>query len=170
MKIKKIIFNSKIIKSNPIQAYDNYAQNVIKILRANSVVDSSSFSAGLHTIGEAFVAQNAKEQMNKKSKWLAETLVSLKQENLAGMIYSFIVKWNYDNPNLRELFATNALAIATRLKDCIHIMARANDLKEIYKLTARGSDKHIKVLYQEKRALSDIINNYENLKAKHQNF
>ena len=121
----------------------------------------------LYLVGDSFVNQNAKEQMNKKSTWFAESLVSQKANDLAGIIYSILVKLNYDNPSLREKFATNALAIATRVKDPIHIMARANDLKEIYKITAKGSDKHIKVLYQEKRALNDIINNYDKLKQEH---
>ena len=35
-------------------------------------------------------------------------------------------------------------------------MARSYDLKEIYKQTEYGSEKHLKALYGEKRALKDI--------------
>lgn len=165
MKVMKLKFNPKTIENSPIKAYDAYAQNVIKAIKRNAVVDKASFSRELHELADSFINQNAQEQMNKKSAWLAESLVALKADDLAGIVYSFLVKLNYGSPKLREKFAINALAIATRQKDSIHIMARANDLKELYKLTAKGSDKHIKVLYQEKRALQDIIKNYDKLKS-----
>ena len=59
------------------------------------------------------------------------------------------------------------LAIANRQKDSIHIMARSYDLKEIYKQTEYGSEKHLKALYGEKRALKDIVTNYDNVIKKY---
>lgn len=161
----KLKFSPESIKRNPIQAYDSYAQNVIKAIKRNAVIDKPSFSAELKELGACLVNQNSIDLMNKKSSNFAETLVSHKANELAGIIYSFLIKLNYDNFGLREKFATNALAIAKRQKDSIHIMARANDLKELYKITARGSVKHIKILYDEKRALNDIITNYDRIKA-----
>lgn len=165
MRIMKLKFSPESIKRNPIQAYDSYAQNVIKAIKRNAVIDKPSFSAELKELGACLVNQNSIDLMNKKSSNFAETLVSHKANELAGIIYSFLIKLNYDNFGLREKFATNALAIAKRQKDSIHIMARANDLKELYKITARGSEKHIKILYDEKRALNDIITNYDRIKA-----
>ncbi len=46
-------------------------------------------------------------------------------------------------------------------------MARANDLKRIYKITEPGSDKHIKILYEIKRALSGICKNYESTQKRY---
>ena len=41
------------------------------------------------------------------------------------------------------------------------------DLKEIYKQTEYGSEKHLKALYGEKRALKDIVTNYDNVIKKY---
>ena len=130
----KIKFNPKTVKQNPILSYDSYVQKVIKALKRDAVVDKSSFFAELKTLGDSFEHLDAKEQMNKKSKWFAETLVALKSNDLAGIIYSYLVKLNYSNVKIREDFATRALAIAKRTNDPVHIMARANDLKEVYKI------------------------------------
>lgn len=46
-------------------------------------------------------------------------------------------------------------------------MARSYDLKEIYKQTEYGSEKHLKALYGEKRALKDIVTNYDNVIKKY---
>lgn len=165
MKIMKVKFNPKTLAQNPALSYDSYAQKVIKAIKREAVVDKSSFFAELKELGDSFVRQDAKEQMNKKSKWFAETLVALKSNDLAGIVYSYLVKLNYGSPKLREEFATRALAIAKRTNDPIHIMARANDLKEVYKITAHGTEKHLRVLYQEKRALNDIISNYDIYKS-----
>ena len=43
-------------------------------------------------------------------------------------------------------------------------MARAHNLKELYKIIAPQSEKFLKVLYQEKRALNNIVNNYDKVK------
>lgn len=167
MKILKLAFNPKVLERKPVESYDICAQKVIKAVQKNTVVDKPSFSRVLYLLGDSFESTGNRTQMNNKSKWFAEKLVSLKSNDLAGIVYSLLIKLNYDSPKLREEFATRALANAVRIKDPIHIMARANDLKEVYKITAHGSDKHLKVLYQEKRALNDIINNYDKLQKSH---
>ncbi len=45
-------------------------------------------------------------------------------------------------------------------------MARANDLKEIYKVTQPNSDKHLKTLQTEKRALKEICENYTKVQGR----
>ena len=105
--------------------------------------------------------------MNKKAKKLAETLVAKNDNNMAGIIYSFLIKFNQGNTKLVEEFATSALAIAKRLNDPMHVMARCNDLKEIYKIFPPKDDKLLKVLYEEKRALNKIITDYDNVKTKY---
>lgn len=167
MKITKIKFNPIEVKSNPINSFEQCAKRVLNSVQQKRPVDKSSFSYGLYCIGDSFQAAGDTFGFNKKASWLAETLVGLKSNDLAGVVYSLLVKLNYGNPKLREKYATNALAIAVRTKDPVHIMARANDLKEIYKLTERGSDKHLKVMYQEKRALNEIVTNYDKIALEH---
>ena len=141
--------------------FDTFSTNVINSVKRNKKIDLYRIPKQLQEIGDEYIAIEQKEIMNKLSRRLAETLVNLNQGQLAGIIYSFLIKFNKSNNTAKEEFATNALIIAKRLHDPIHIMARANDLKEIYKYTKPNSDLHLRVLYDEKRALNDIINNYE---------
>ena len=149
------------------QKFETFSYNTLQRTKENRVVNPITFSNQLREIGDCFVDNEQKEVMNKCSKNLAETLVSQKSLELAGRVYSFLIKFNKGNKKYVEEFATNALIIAKRLHDPVHIMARANDLKEIYKYTQLGSDKHMRVLFDEKKALNTIIKDYEGAKKRY---
>ena len=146
--------------------FEDFSSIILNRVKSNKTVNPIQFTNDLREIGDKFIAQEQKPIMNKKSKWLAETLVGLKNLKLAGRVYSYLIKFNKGNNKMVEEFAQNGLIIAKRLSDPVHIMARANDLKEIYKYTKPASDKHLRVLYDEKRALSDIVKNYESAKKR----
>ena len=152
----KVNMNTNIAK----QKFETFSYNTLQRTKEKKVINPLVFSNQLREMGDYFVNKEQKEDLNKYSRRFAETLVSQKSLELAGRVYSFLIKFNKGNRKAVEEFATNALIIAKRLHDPVHIMARANDLKEIYKYTKPASDKHMKVLYDEKRALSDIIKNY----------
>ena len=101
--------------------------------------------------------------MNKASKNFAQQLVNLKEDNLAGIIYSFLIKFNEGNNELVKELATNALAIAKRFHDPVHIMARSRNLADLFHKTEPGSQNHLKMLYEEKRAIRDVIKNYDSI-------
>ena len=140
----KLEFNPQRIVKNPGKSFDIFSQKVMKSIKRQEKVDASAFSCELMSIGDVFEKQGKKPVMNKMAQRLAETLVKI-----------------------AEQIALNALAIANRQKDSIHIMARSYDLKEIYKQTEYGSEKHLKALYGEKRALKDIVTNYDNVIKKY---
>ena len=166
-KIAKVNFNPNKISSSPEKSFDIFTQKIMKLNQQGKKVDLSGFSNELYQLGDSFEAKNQKELMNKKARKLAETLVAKNDNNMAGIIYSFLIKFNQDNPRLVEEFATSALAIAKRLNDPMHVMARCNDLKDIYKVFPAKDDKLLKVLYEEKRALNKIITDYDNVKSKY---
>lgn len=153
--------------ANPNKSFDTFSQQVLKNSRKGQAPMLKDFTKSLSSFSDSF--NTNKDAMNKKSKKFAEMLVGQNNDNLASIVYSFLIKLNQGNAALIEEFATNALKIAKRLKDSLHIMARANDLREIYKITSPKSDKFINVLFDEKRALKDIINNYEKLQKQNKN-
>lgn len=161
----KVKFNPNKLDKNPIKSFDIYTQKVLKAAQKKIDVNKPAFANELYELGDRFESQSQKALLNKKANNLAETLVSLKNNDLAGVIYSFLIKFNQGNPLAIEEFSTKALAIAVRLNDPIHIMARAHNLKEFYKIVAPQSEKFLKVLYQEKRALNTIVNNYDKVKS-----
>ena len=157
----RVNFMAKPIHSQ--KRLDDFSAIILKRINKGKGVDADVFAEELHVIGENFSTPEQKTLLTKGAKKLAESLVSLKNGNLAGIVYSFLIKVNKGNNKVVEELATNALAIAKRVDDPIHVMARANDLKEIYKYSAPRSEKHVKVLYEEKRALVRIVNDYDKL-------
>lgn len=129
-------------------------------------VNFVAFSCQLHDIGRAFQARNEVPCLNKHAKRFAQRLVNLGDSNLAGIVYSLLIKLNAGNPEIVEQIATAALAIAKRFHDPVHIMARANDLKEIYKITKPASREHLNALLTERRALSQICTDYDKVQKR----
>ena len=164
----KVSFSKANINNKDLNKSLNiFSEKTIKAVRKKAEIKPAEFSEELTVLGINFEKKDKKGVLNNACKMLAEKVVSLGDNNLAGIIYSFLIKFNEGNAKLVEDFATNALAIAKRQHDPVHIMARANDLKEIYKVTAPASDKYLNVLYTEKRALNDIVKNYNNVQKRH---
>ncbi len=163
----KLIFDPKQIQKNPVKAFDVFRNQITRNINSSKTLNQKSFYAELGEIGDAFVAKNRLQEMNKKSNGLAEFLVSKGYNNLAGTVYSFLIKLNANNPEEVEKLATKGLAIAKRYNDPVHIMARANDLRKIYSQTDPNSEKLLKILYIEKRALVSICKNYESSKNRY---
>lgn len=156
----KLIFNEKNV-SDPNKAFDIFESKVTKIVTKKDKVDPSSFFAELNSIFNKFIENNKLDKINKSSVKLAEKLVGLGDGRLAAIIYSLLIKANSNNVQLVEHFATSALAIAKRINDPVHIMARCEDLRKIYSTNCPPSEKLLRILYEEKRALNFITKNYE---------
>lgn len=162
----KINFKPAISANTLQKQFGVFSENAIRAVQRNQNIDAYKFSSTLQKMGDSFVAVGQQEVMNKGAKRLAETLASLKNDRLAGMVYSFLIKFNAGNEVAIEEFATNGLKIAKRLHDPIHIMARANDLKILYGRKTSNQEKLLKVLFEEKRALNDIVNDYEGVQKR----
>ncbi len=158
-KIRKLVFNETKIK-NPEQEFDLFTKEVTSIVKRNEKITPDSFFAKLNALSQRLVGENKTNLLNNRGKQLAEKLVGLNNGDLAGIIYSMLIKINNNDTKLVEQLATNGLAIAKRFHDPVHIMARCEDLRKIYSITDPCSDKLLKVLYEEKRALNGICKNY----------
>ena len=158
-----IKFNPQKLNNNAKASFDIFAQKVTRSIKKKEDINLSAFSNELHTLGDVFEKQNNKDGMNKASKNFAQQLVGLKENNLAGIVYSFLIKFNQGNNKLVKELATNALAIAKRFHDPVHIMARSRNLADLFHKTEPGSQNHLKMLYEEKRAIRDVIKNYDSI-------
>ena len=160
----------RIEKTNPkdiSRKFEDFVSIVEKRARKNKDISIPEFKYNVQEFGDQFVSANALPRFNKTAQRLAETLIGLNNDRLAGIIYSTLIKLNRNtDAKFVEDIATKALAIARRKHDPVHIAARTNDLKEIYKLSEYGSDKHLKTLKEEKRALSEICKNYKSAKSR----
>lgn len=160
VKVQKLFFDENTIK-NSKNAFDIFEKKVTKIVANKDDVETNSFSGELNCFLNKYTDSNEINKMNKNFVKLAEKLINFGKDNLAGMIYSFLIKANSNNPDLVERFAINGLAIAKRFNDPVHIMARCENLRRIYSVSEPQSEKMLKVLYEEKRALNDISKNYQ---------
>lgn len=166
-KVQKLFFDENEIK-NSKNAFDVFEKKVTKIVSNKGDVDANSFSGELKCFLNQYTDSKEINKMNNKFVKFAENLVSLGKDSLAGMIYSFLIKANSNNPELVERFAINGLAIAKRFNDPIHIMARCENLRRIYSVTEPQSEKLLTVLYEEKRALNQISKNYQKVQNRFQ--
>lgn len=162
----QVIMNSVSFGSNP-KKFDVFSQRIIKGVQRGQQVKLQDFTKELDSFDDCFEAN--KEILNKKSRALAEMLVSSNKDNLAGAVYGFLIKHNEGNVKLVESFSTNALKIAKRLNDPVQIVARADDLRGVYKVFPPENEKFIGVLYDEKRALNKIVTNYDVVKKANKN-
>lgn len=163
----KVIFNTNKMEKNAHKSFDVFADKITKAVKKKQTIDKSAFSCELMTMGDIFEKQDKKPVLNKLSMRFAEALVNLGNENLAGVIYSFLIKFNQGNKELIEDLAVKALAIAKRAKDPVHTMARANDLRGIYKYSENQAPLYRKALFDEKRALNDIITKYSTIEKRY---
>lgn len=161
----KIYFRPKEF-NKPDRALSVLAYKVKKGIKNKEKIDLPSYYSSFTNISEVYEKQNNITELNKKSKQFAETLVNLGSPNLAGIIYSVLIKINKSNPEIVEQLATNALAIAKRFNDNVHIMARCENLARIYEKREFGSHKHIKTLYTEKKSLAEICKDYDKTKKR----
>lgn len=148
-----------------VKNFDIYVNNIEKNAKRHSKINDKDFRYKVQEFGDSFTNSNELPKFNKTAQKFAEKLVSLNNDKLAGIIYSTLIKLNRGkDAQFVEEVATKALAIAKRKNDIVHIAARTNDLKEIYKLSEYGSDRHLKILQEEKRALKNICDNYPSAK------
>lgn len=162
----KITFTPKQL-NNPESAFQYLSKKVISSSKKKEQVDPSSFYAMLTSIGDKFEKNSQRELMNKNSKRLAEQLVSFGNGTLAGIIYSFLIKLNCRKTEVLEQLAYNALAVAKRFHDPVHIMARCEDLNKVLVQKDSKSPQRLKILFEEKRALSDICKNYDKIENRY---
>ncbi len=168
-KVKVHKFNFKPADvAKPEHAFEIFRKEVLNIAQRKERIDIPSFYAKLAAIAENFGLKNKTTEITRCGQKLAEMLVGVDNGNLAGIIYSLLIKMNANNSKKIETLAVNGLAIAKRAHDPVHVMARSEDLRKIYSITEPQSDRLIKVLYDEKRALSNICKNYDSAKNRFQ--
>ena len=157
-----LLFNPIHFAEDTQKVFNTLSKNVRTAIAKGEYIDARMFSESIRTIGDSFEHQGQKYIMNYKGAKLAKELTDKKQFNLASIIYSFLIKNNEQNPVLCEDFAKKGLKLARRVQDPIHIMARLDNLNNLYRKTEYGSKKHIKTLVEEKEILRKIVKKYKN--------
>lgn len=155
-------YNRNSVMAQPGKALEILTTKVKK----SKDIKPNAFSCEIHDIGDSFINIGKKQVLNSKFAGFAEMLVGAGKENLAGIVYSFLIKVNQGKSDMIEHLATKALKIAKRQHDPVHIMARADDLRRVLD-PQKDKERVIRVLFDEKRALGDICSKYESVKKRY---
>jgi len=158
-----IVYNRNRVIAQPAKAFEVLS---MKVKNNSAKVKPIAFSCEIHDIGNGFERRGQRQVLINKYSGFAEMLTGLGKDNLAGIVYSFLIKINQGNSDLIEKFATRALKIAKRQHDPVHIMARTDDLRRVLS-PERDRERLVRVLYDEKRALNDICNKYDSVKKRY---
>lgn len=157
MKINKI--NQKQV---PIQKMLSRVQSYMDKVHQQIPIEPEQFSCDLYKTAKKCNTPERENLLNNCLIALADKMVDAKQDNLAGIIYSFLIKFNNDNnPILLKQLIPKALEIAKIQKDSIHVAARAGELCQIYKTYDIHGANYLSCLALRKKALNDICSNYD---------
>lgn len=140
---------------NNIQHYaDNSLRNKIQI-------NPEKLSRDLYVANSKCNSNQLRKMLNHTFVQLAEKMEEAKQDSIAGIIYSFLIKTNADNTTFLKFIGPKAIEIAKKQKDSVHIASRADDLANVYK----GKDENLYLQYLniKKDALTEVCTNYEQL-------
>lgn len=143
--IKRILLNMENYRYNPFNNHNR--------------IEPKTLSSDLHIIGKQCNTTQLKDFLTNTFIKIAERMSDANQDNLAGIIYSYLVKINTDNFPVQEAVALKALKIAQKQKDSVHIASRANELADIYKFISK--ENYLKYLKVKRNALKDVCTNYE---------
>lgn len=156
MKINQI--NPREIQLNKILSrVESYADKT----HLNKAVKPEKFARDLFIAGEKCKTPEKENLLNNCLTSLADKMIDAKQNDLAGIIYSFLIKFNKDNLITLKQLIPKALKIAEMQKDSIHVAARTGELCQIYKTYDIHGANYLACLNLRKKALTDICSNYD---------
>lgn len=133
--------------------------------RQNEPIKPKAFASDLYGIGEKCKTPERETVLNDYLISLADNMMNLKQDNLAGIIYSFLIKFNKDNPVKLKQILPKALDCAKMHDDSVHIAARCEDLSKIYQCYEIHGENYLSCLKARKNALKRICQDYESVKG-----
>ena len=146
MQVRKMLFN--------VQRYMDKSHS-------KGAIKTEQFARDLYIVGRKCKGIDKENILTNCLDALAEKMKSVKQDNLAGIIYSFLIKFNENNPMLLKEFASKALCIAKKQKDSVHVAARTGELCQVYKTYDIHGENYLACLNLRKKALNDICSNYD---------
>jgi len=132
---------------------DNHRQISPRVLCSEFCKIQKSFLDGTNT-----------DEFCKEADNLVDNLIEKQNNELAGVVVSFLCKITEFIPNLLENFAAKGYALAKENDDVVHMTARLNELRKIYMGKPDKLYKYIQVLYKQEGCLEELTKNYEHAK------
>jgi len=107
-----------------------------------------------------FSVQNC-DEFCAESDRLASDFIQSENLDYAGIIYSTVCKILMNCPCKLEYFAQMGYKVAEAKGDYVHMMARLNDLRKIYKDRPDKRFKYLQILYKQENCLKELTRRYD---------
>lgn len=126
----------------------------------NAAITPKVFSEEFGKIQKQFLIAKQKDMFCKEADLLARDLVKDEKIDFAGIVLSALCKLTQFIPDQLEKYATKGLRVAEMNNDPIHMMARLNDLRNLYFRKPDKLHQYLGVLHKQEQCLKEIIGNY----------
>lgn len=155
------LHSKRIFPKTADEVYKDFYGKITRSIKKNTTISKDEFCGKYYYLSRIYEKENQTDKFTRLSKGLMELLVSKNLDDMAGIVCSLLIKLNSNNPNVAEDLALRGIAIARRKHDPVHIASKACSLNEILRKKEPGSERHVKYLRIENKALKDVCRNYE---------
>jgi hypothetical protein len=106
-------------------------------------------------------SQCERDEFCTQADILAASLEKGQHNDFASMIMSTLCKVAEFMPEKLEEFAQKGYEIAKTNGDCVHMMARLNNLRKLYFRKPNKLNKYVEVFYKQEECLKELTSNYK---------
>ncbi len=152
------------IKNTDLITLNNKFSHFARESLNNKRPDAQYVSSQLKRYENQYKRINALESFIENTSKLVNGLESRGLNDIAGIIYSGLVKIPTLSYEIKENIILKGLKNAKNNGDNVHILARIVDLKYLYK-NCKAKKKYIKTLFEEEKILKSIVSEYEKNKS-----
>lgn len=118
------------------------------------------FSQELGKVQRMYMKEHKHDMFCKSAEAFADELTN-SNSDFAGIIMSALCKITEFFPEKLEPLAKKGYVIAKNNGDCVHMMARLNDLRKVYYRRYDKLNNYINVLYKQEECLVQLNRNYD---------
>ena len=152
------------IKNTDLITLNNKFSHFARESLNNKKPDAQYVSSQLKRYENQYKKINALESFMENTSKLLVGLENRGLTDIAGIIYSGLVKIPTLSYEIKEDIILKGLKNAKNNGDSVHVLARIVDLKYLYK-NCKAKKKFIKTLFEEEKILKTIVDEYEKNKS-----
>lgn len=151
------------MKINPINmqnvenSFKTFSENIIK----TPAMSSDLFIASIKTKEQELSKAGMLSKLSDKFYDLAQTLFANGKMGLATIVCSRLIKFPNITLEQKEKYIKTGLEFSEMQGDKMHVLARLEDLHQLYDEKGCDTQKVLKVMIKEERVLKDIVADFD---------
>lgn len=132
------------------------------VLNKGQKMTFQAFADEFGVVKRSYLSKKQRDSFCAEADIFADKLFENNKNDFAGIIMSSLCKLTEFFPDKLEQFAQKGYKIAKANGDCVHMMARLNDLRKIYYRRPDKVNQYVQVLYKQEMCLKELSKNYDN--------